>query len=113
MTMSSNNHAFFLSDKDYPVRCPATDNRRFFKSQCDASCNNSNVMKAISPPELHDKDVGHLYQFWLFFLCMAVSWAGMAVVVSVGDAICFGLLGKRFNENIETFITANVFLFFR
>ena len=34
------------------------------------------------------------YQFWLFFLLMVISWVSMAVVVSVGDAICFGMLGK-------------------
>jgi hypothetical protein len=41
-----------------------------------------------------DINVTDFYQFWLFFLLMVVSWVSMAVVVSVGDAICFEMLGK-------------------
>ncbi|XP_032592051.1 major facilitator superfamily domain-containing protein 6 isoform X2 [Drosophila grimshawi] len=34
-------------------------------------------------------------EFWFFFSLLIVSWVGMAVVVSIGDAICFGILGDR------------------
>ncbi|XP_012257088.2 major facilitator superfamily domain-containing protein 6 [Athalia rosae] len=33
------------------------------------------------------------YQFHLFLWLAIISWIGMAVVVSIADAICFGLLG--------------------
>jgi hypothetical protein len=41
-----------------------------------------------------DGNITDVYQFWLFFLLMVISWVSMAVVVSVGDAICFEMLGK-------------------
>jgi len=43
---------------------------------------------------VNDENVTDIYQFWLFFLLMIISWVSMAVVVSVGDAICFEMLGK-------------------
>lgn len=36
-----------------------------------------------------------MYQFWLMFILLIISWAGMAVVVSVGDAIAFEMLGDQ------------------
>lgn len=52
-------------------------------------------MNVIVEPAVNDGDVTQYAQFWYFFLAVAISWIGMAVVVSVGDAICFDLLGKR------------------
>ncbi|XP_017840545.2 major facilitator superfamily domain-containing protein 6-A isoform X2 [Drosophila busckii] len=43
-----------------------------------------NTSEAMAQPE-----------FWFFFGMLIVSWIGMAVVVSIGDAICFGILGER------------------
>jgi hypothetical protein len=45
-------------------------------------------------PAVNDINVADFYQFWLFVLLMVLSWISMAVVVSVGDAICFEMLGK-------------------
>ncbi|KAG5666295.1 hypothetical protein PVAND_017846 [Polypedilum vanderplanki] len=42
-----------------------------------------------------DDQVKQTYQFWTFFLMLIISWAGMAVVVSIGDAICFEMLGSK------------------
>jgi hypothetical protein len=53
---------------------------------------------------VNDVNVADLYQFWLFFLLMVLSWIGMAVVVSIGDAICFEMLGK-FAESYECMYT--------
>lgn len=36
------------------------------------------------------------YQFQVFLWASITSWIGMAVVVSLGDAICFNVLGKFF-----------------
>ena len=41
----------------------------------------------------NEVEVSHLMQFWLLLIYLSVSWVGMAVVVSLGDAICFQLLG--------------------
>jgi hypothetical protein len=43
---------------------------------------------------VNDTNIADVYQFWLFFLLMVLSWISMAVVVSIGDAICFEMLGK-------------------
>ncbi|KAL7011869.1 hypothetical protein ACKWTF_014499 [Chironomus riparius] len=42
-----------------------------------------------------DDQVKTTYQFWTFFMMLVISWAGMAVVVSIGDAICFEMLGNK------------------
>lgn len=55
------------------------------------------MQRTLTGNSISNSQVTQLYQFWLFFLFMALSWAGMAVVVSVGDAICFGLLGSEHN----------------
>ncbi|EAA09500.5 AGAP005188-PA [Anopheles gambiae str. PEST] len=76
-----------------PLYCPA--NATDFRTSCQVQCNNEQVMGAISHSKIADGDVTGLYQFWLLFLFLIVSWAGMAVVVSVGDAICFEMLGDK------------------
>lgn len=43
---------------------------------------------------MNDVNIADFYQFWLFLLLMVFSWVSMAVVVSMGDAICFEMLGK-------------------
>lgn len=50
-----------------------------------------------------DNQESHLgqYQFWLFFLFMSLNWIGMAVVVSIADAICFEKLGNNIDESIK------------
>jgi MFS family permease len=45
-----------------------------------------------------DEQVKSTSQFWIFFMLLVISWAGMAVVVSVGDTICFELLGDKPNK---------------
>lgn len=65
------------------------------KLVCKGSVNDENVMSVIVEPAINDGSVTQYSQFWYFFLAVAISWIGMAVVVSVGDAICFDLLGKR------------------
>jgi len=47
-----------------------------------------------------DLNIADFYQFWLFLLLMVLSWVSMAVVVSIGDAICFEMLGKS-TENCK------------
>uniref|UniRef100_A0A182QGQ2 Major facilitator superfamily associated domain-containing protein n=1 Tax=Anopheles farauti TaxID=69004 RepID=A0A182QGQ2_9DIPT len=76
-----------------PLYCPA--NTSDFRTSCQVQCNNEQVMGAISHSKIADSEVTGLYQFWLLFLFLIVSWAGMAVVVSVGDAICFEMLGDK------------------
>lgn len=53
------------------------------------------MVDAIAENGIQNDSILSYSQFWHFFLALAISWIGMAVVVSVGDAICFELLGKR------------------
>lgn len=52
-------------------------------------------MELILEPAISDANATGYPQFWYLFAALAISWIGMAVVVSIGDAICFDLLGKR------------------
>lgn len=83
-------------NNNHKVICPknALDNRTFHL-QCRAEGSDSKVMNVISEPSIYDNEASSLPQFRSFFLAMAFSWVGMAVVVSVGDAICFDQLGEK------------------
>lgn len=63
--------------------------------QCDLTCNNAELNDIIRHGKIPDSEVTGYFQFWLFFVCLAVSWIGMAIVVTVGDAICFEMLGDK------------------
>lgn len=63
--------------------------------RCTGTVNDTNVMDLLVEPTINDANVTHYSQFWYLFAALALSWVGMAVIVSVGDAICFDLLGKR------------------
>jgi MFS family permease len=64
-----------------------------FSMSCEVKCNDESISEVISGAT--DEQVKSTYQFWTFFMLLIVSWAGMAVVVSVGDAICFEMLGDK------------------
>lgn len=66
-----------------------------FKLSCMGRVDDSNVMDLVVEPSVNDEHAMSFPQFWYIFAALAFSWIGMAVVVSIGDAICFDLLGKR------------------
>jgi len=68
-------------------------NSSFLKANCSLECASTLITDISTNPKIPDSEVASLYQFWLFFVLLVLSWIGMAVVVSVGDAICFELLG--------------------
>lgn len=78
--------------------CPPanqTSESHSIKTQCDISCNNAELNAIIRTGKIsNDKVTGH-FQFWAFFMCLITSWVGMAVVVTVGDAICFEMLEDK------------------
>lgn len=82
-----------LDDNEVPLYCP--ENTTDFRTSCRVTCDNDDVNEAINRSEISNSEATGLYQFWLLFLFLILSWAGMAVVVSVGDAICFDMLGDR------------------
>ncbi|KAG8226489.1 hypothetical protein J437_LFUL007371 [Ladona fulva] len=73
------------------------------REKCKISCDNQEVAEAITgiqqePDSGEDTDPwspSDSYQFWLFSTLLLISWIGMAVTVSIGDAICFEMLGDK------------------
>jgi MFS family permease len=84
-TINNHNTTLFCpgSHKDNPI----------FKMNCGVRCHDETVTEILSGAT--DDQAKSTYQFWTFFMLLIISWAGMAVVVSVGDAICFEMLGDK------------------
>ncbi|XP_031631871.1 major facilitator superfamily domain-containing protein 6-A isoform X2 [Contarinia nasturtii] len=91
-----------LTYNDKPVAkssiCPKSSvasNDGSFRLTCTGFVDDSNVMDLIVEPSVNDTKFTSYPQFWFFFAALSISWIAIAVIVSVGDAICFHLLGKR------------------
>ncbi|PNF21627.1 hypothetical protein B7P43_G11266 [Cryptotermes secundus] len=69
--------------------------RNLTTAPCMVQCLDPAISEVFRNTAVNDVNVADLYQFWLFFLLMVLSWIGMAVVVSIGDAICFEMLGDQ------------------
>ncbi|XP_046389484.1 major facilitator superfamily domain-containing protein 6 [Ischnura elegans] len=65
--------------------------------ECGLTCNSLKVSEAIATAPIYgnadERERGSL--FWIFGALVLVAWVGMAVTVSIGDAICFEVLGDR------------------
>lgn len=62
------------------------------ESTCELQWTSENVQETV---EVSDYSTAYAsYQFWVFLLLMVIAWLGQAVAVSLGDAICFEMLGK-------------------
>lgn len=70
-------------------------NKRTFNASCRGNANDDKILSVIHDPNINDSEALSYSQFWMLFIALALSWVGMAVVVSVGDAICFDLLGDK------------------
>ncbi|XP_037908689.1 major facilitator superfamily domain-containing protein 6 isoform X2 [Hermetia illucens] len=85
-----------MNGRNTTMYCPHLNNTTpYFKTDCDIKCNDQYIMDVLTESKIQNNDAVGLYQFWLFFMFLIISWAAMAVVVSVGDAICFEMLGDR------------------
>uniref|UniRef100_A0A1I8PHP6 Major facilitator superfamily associated domain-containing protein n=1 Tax=Stomoxys calcitrans TaxID=35570 RepID=A0A1I8PHP6_STOCA len=74
--------------------CPK--HKPYFNTTCAMDCNDAFLAsKLADSPVISTSSAMGLYQFWWFFGMLIISWIGMAAVVSIGDAICFGILGDR------------------
>lgn len=64
---------------------------------CLLSCNTSEIQQLFETISdgRNENDNQFTSQFWSFFILMIISWVGQAVIVSVADAICFNVLGKK------------------
>lgn len=87
-------HNGTINNQQTSLFCPGTKkDEPVFKMNCGVKCDDPTVNEIISGAT--DDQVKSTYQFWTFFTLLMISWAGMAVVVSVGDAICFEMLGDK------------------
>lgn len=87
-------HNGTINKHETTLFCPGHHkDEEIFKMKCDVKCDDDRITEVISGAT--DSQAKSTYQFWTFFLLLAISWAGMAVVVSVGDAICFEMLGEK------------------
>lgn len=66
------------------------------RTSCIATCHNNTAFNHLLK-EAKNNGNNSTYQFHLFLWAAIISWIGMAVVVSIGDAICFDLLGLYYS----------------
>ncbi|XP_028134563.1 major facilitator superfamily domain-containing protein 6 [Diabrotica virgifera virgifera] len=74
---------------------PCTETNTPFLSTCQINCEDYSLNEMITETSVSDDAAYGLYQFWCVLIFMVIAWIGQAVVVSVGDAICFELLGDK------------------
>ncbi|BES98086.1 Nucleoside H+ symporter [Nesidiocoris tenuis] len=68
----------------------------FSKMNCElVDCSDPLIDDLFLNPAVPDSETPHLYQFWLFVLFIVLGWTGQAGGVSLGDTICFELLGDE------------------
>nr|XP_034183921.1 major facilitator superfamily domain-containing protein 6 [Osmia lignaria]XP_034183929.1 major facilitator superfamily domain-containing protein 6 [Osmia lignaria]XP_034183937.1 major facilitator superfamily domain-containing protein 6 [Osmia lignaria]XP_034183947.1 major facilitator superfamily domain-containing protein 6 [Osmia lignaria]XP_034183956.1 major facilitator superfamily domain-containing protein 6 [Osmia lignaria]XP_034183966.1 major facilitator superfamily domain-containing pr len=83
--------AMFSNDEAYKPHCA-----NYVKTFCKTICHNNPAFNQL----LEEAEVSQnstqtsSYQFQSFLWATIISWIGMAVVVSIADAICFNLLGN-------------------
>ncbi|CAD1479928.1 unnamed protein product, partial [Heterotrigona itama] len=92
-------HSFNVKFSDNIPYKPTCEN--YVNTSCLITCYDNAIFNQL----LHDVNIAQnsaenkTYQFYLFLLATIISWIGMAVVVSIADAICFNFLGnERRNE---------------
>lgn len=87
-------HNGTIYNQNTSLYCPGNKTQTpIFHMNCDLKCDDESVTEVLSGAT--DEQAKSTYQFWTFFTLLIISWAGMAVVVSVGDAICFEMLGDN------------------
>lgn len=75
--------------------CPGQDHEDgyLYKMDCGVVCEDDFINDVIL--EAEDGTIRSSLAFKVFVTLLALAWAGMAVVVSLGDAICFGMIGTK------------------
>ncbi|XP_031840492.1 sugar baby transporter [Nomia melanderi] len=79
--------------EDNIIHKPACQN--YVKTTCATTCHNNSIFNQLLEEAYIPYNSTQVsgYQFYSFLWATIISWIGMAVVVSVADAICFNLLG--------------------
>ncbi|XP_017095251.2 major facilitator superfamily domain-containing protein 6 isoform X1 [Drosophila bipectinata] len=80
-----------VGGQNVTMNCPA-----YLKTNCTMDCREDYIKGLLAENAvINTRTAMGMPQFWFFFGMLIFSWIGMAVVVSIGDAICFGILGDR------------------
>ncbi|XP_052843868.1 major facilitator superfamily domain-containing protein 6-B isoform X1 [Drosophila gunungcola] len=83
-----------IAGQNVTFNCPAS--KEYFKANCTMDCQEAYLKDQLAESAvINTSSAMSMPKFWLFFGLLIFSWVGMAVVVSIGDAICFGILGDR------------------
>ncbi|XP_012155601.1 major facilitator superfamily domain-containing protein 6-like protein A isoform X2 [Ceratitis capitata] len=83
-----------MNGENITLNCP--HDKPQFNTSCNIQCNDEYFHNQLTQNAvIENGKVAGMYQFWYFFIMLIISWIGMAVVVSIGDAICFSILGER------------------
>ncbi|XP_012138010.1 sugar baby transporter isoform X2 [Megachile rotundata] len=83
-------HHFMAKFPNNELHKPACT--KYTKTLCTATCHDNPAFNQL----LEEAEVvENTTQFQLFLSASVISWVGMAVVVSIADAICFNLLGNE------------------
>ncbi|XP_076762676.1 sugar baby transporter isoform X1 [Xylocopa sonorina] len=69
----------------------------YVRTLCTVTCHNNPIFNQLFyEAEVSQNSIQNsTYQFYSFLWATIISWIGMAVVVSIADAICFNLLGNE------------------
>lgn len=86
-------HVKLNSGRDTQALCPC-GKECHISTVCDVECDDYDLNNMVTQTTVSDEDVYNKSQFWIFLMLMILGWVGQAIVVSVGDAICFELLGN-------------------
>ncbi|CAH0547882.1 unnamed protein product [Brassicogethes aeneus] len=97
LTILASGDAYFrisnISVQGSPVFAPKCD--KLVTSTCNIFCNDFTLNEVLTKNTIQDSEVFKFYEFWVFLMMMICAWVGQAIVVSIGDAICFEMLGDR------------------
>lgn len=78
----------------FAVFADASNATQCNNTTCNISCNLHIFNELSEKSTLNNTVAVEFYQFWLLLFLMILCWIGQAVTISLGDTICFELLGK-------------------
>jgi len=74
---------------------PFCNNSEVLKAKCGVECDNLALMELLQPIAGNSASTS---QFIWFLLLTLIAWSSMENVASLGDTICFGVLGTFYSE---------------
>lgn len=83
-----------IGDQVHKAYCQGDLHRISCEAWCPKIPSMERLLKYIATNDKSKTVEKSSYQFYLFVWAAVISWVGMAVVVSIGDALCFDQLGQ-------------------